>query len=174
MHFGKGYPNQIKNWRRFPMLVAGGPTRKMQLVQVGALHTGTVAELWAGTTTISDVADYWPDDEHWTVFTFTNATDSLATIEVRAILEEILPHPGFGEVYGWRIVYEAYYDGNFLARRSVRTPLDTSWGNPHSDSQVGPSWLDVTSPSMWNQISFRVGAATWDQQPDFQPYHTRP
>lgn len=170
MHAGKGYPRQTINlvWAA-ENLVSPGPTRRMKLLGLTGVHSGTVAALWQGTTTVSTIAARW-SSPLWTIFSFENASDPLATMDVRMTLEEKPSPPGIGWCYWFKTIYEPYYNGVLLARNTTFVDPDFLFIGPHSLSQVGPGWADKTSVPQWNQGSFRVGAANWADQPDYHPY----
>lgn len=170
MHVGKFYPVSYPMHIPVPEKPGLYIPRKLALSFNPLGTIGTVANLWAGTRTISDVGDYWEDDTLWIVWHFENDSDSAATFLVRCMLTEILPHPGIGVVYDWRYWFEPSYDGSRLADRERQATFDQMSDTVGSANQVGPSWLHKTDVPKWDEARCWVTAATWDDQPEYHPY----
>lgn len=171
MHVGKAYPFQYRNF-----IIPGnnyinaGPSRKMVLQQVGLAASGTVSALWLGTRTVSGLRQDSPRGFDWSLFTFENATDPTATIDISMRFELT---PGWATSFPklwWHVFVEPRSAGTLLCYRE-HFVVSNMWNVPvHGDTQVGPGWLGVVDPTLWFQNTFRFGASPWSDQPDYHPY----
>ncbi len=171
MHVGKTYPRTTKNFISMPDTgVHLGPARKMKLQTQGSFGIGSIAVMWDGLTVLSDVAEYDPSDETVLFYKFTHPTDSSVWIDFFCKLIVPTPIPMAPPVMTYEIKYESRYAGTLLGRRVRECSPEFLWTAPHTDSQVGPGWDDDPHPLQWFQQTFRCGAATWADQPEYHPY----
>jgi len=126
--------------------------------------------MWNDLTVVSQEVEYSPSDPLVNWYHFIHPSDSSVTMDWYVKLVKKSPIPGAGPVMEAEITYEPRYAGDLLARRVRRSALEFVWQNPHSDTQVGPSWTDIAHPTLWTQQTFRCGAANWADQPEYHPY----
>jgi len=170
MHVGKGYPRTMINTVWFAESTVRDPPRKLSFVGNPLGYSGSVAALWAGTTTVSGLAYRHAVDPLKTSWDFENATDPLATLTFSAWITEFVPLPTGGAVYYWRYFIEAFYNGAHLADYENGFDLDPGFSPFHPHIFPGPTWNHRVNNALWLNLYSQCHSATWAQQPEYHPY----
>lgn len=150
------------------------PSRKGLLHFASLGSSGTVWDQWLTDPVLSDEAIYWPDDERWLFYKWTLPANPDYTFEMRWTLAERVPLPASGLAYRSQIVGEAFDDGVLLGRWEGFFEYMSTWSNPPTSNVMGPTWTDKSDPMKWNTGQVSFWPAKWEDDPDYQPYHTRP
>jgi len=171
LHQGKNFPYTLRKELKQSFFTYDNWPRKWWM-SVGT-GFGSKAAVWTGVTMLSDVAVEWGPD-YLPRWIFTNETDPTQQVffdlEVRRVPIEPFPQTGFD--YG--IVIKYMNDGTFMGDS----------GNPIGIPPIPPLkifldlgffWHALTDPTKFASLyNSNIWAATWDEQPEYHPYRTRP
>lgn len=174
MHVGKTMPRHVLFRFDLPGQFYTLMTRKARLRQRGGSNNGTVAEEWNDVECISEVAVRDADDARWPMYLFTHPTNPDLTIEVTVELFEIDPYPGFGDHYNYFFHWRAFESTTLLAKRDRHGTTEQGFTASGLAINTSGTWTDISDPIKWVDALFTFNGARWEDQPEYQPYRTRP
>jgi len=150
------------------------PPRKLHLLNEGAA-VGVLALPWEGLELISSLVERIGDELHWKI---ERPGDPDDYILIRggpvAIDPPSWPGPSNVNFIGER---EYWYHGTMYGRGAVsRSSTSAFTLFPTSWCGATGNWQSLVNPSQFQRMgdNIRIGSASWTDQPDYQPYRTRP
>jgi hypothetical protein len=175
MHVGKQIVFSTINAVQYYLV--GGPlttARKRWLYVLPSMTPGTVGALWADRQILSTVVERWPDDERENMYRYDNP-DHAGHFAIERL--RLVPGPDIGlsdEMYYVQTL--TFWDGSTkIAENDSPTEWRFVLGNWSIWAQPqGPTWDYRISIPQWNTMSTRSKAAIWADQPEYEPYNTRP
>ena len=175
-HVGKTIPRLFKNYLNFlSSPQTSGPCRKFNLRQFVGTPSGTLAALWGGVDMVSEVGDYWPDDNRQTFYHFVCPNDSLMFMDMRFdLVEKTDPHLS-NPAYEYIVTAEVWREGELIASSDFLGRVGEVFARFGTGNQIwGPGWdYDVGFPR-WVSCRIDTRAANWAEQPDYHPYRYDP